>query len=261
MATAFFAVAVLFASGCVCTRPDCRFGIASPSEGQTLPPGDVDVVLTPQRGGMCAYPAHDYDVRLDDGTAVRIPGSDAALRAHFTGVASGEHVARAVALDSLGRPIGDASVHFFVEAPPPTPVVAPPPPAAVPTAETPAEVPLDIQELNRRGYLKDIFYDFDKDEIRRDQRDTLAGNAEWLKKNPTVKITIEGHCDERGTRQYNLALGERRASSAREYLGSLGVDASRVTTVSYGKDRPFDLGHDEKAWAKNRRAHFVITAK
>ena len=82
-----------------------------------------------------------------------------------------------------------------------------------------------------------------------------------MKKNPRWVVTIEGHCDERGTAEYNLALGERRANTARDYLVSLGIPAARVKTVSYGKEFPFDPAHNEGAWAKNRRAHFVITAK
>ncbi len=89
----------------------------------------------------------------------------------------------------------------------------------------------------------------------------LQGNAEVLKKYPSWQVTIEGHCDERGTAEYNLALGERRAVSARTYLVSLGIPADRIKTVSYGKEFPFDPGHDESAWSKNRRAHFVVTAK
>src|SRR6185503_7109669 len=104
-------------------------------------------------------------------------------------------------------------VNFVVEAPHPPP---PPPPAPTPApvVETPTPATPDIEEMNRRGYLKDVFFDFDKDDIRPDQRDALAADADWLKKNPTVKVTIEGHCDERGTRQYNMALGERRAHAA-----------------------------------------------
>ena len=111
------------------------------------------------------------------------------------------------------------------------------------------------------GYLKDAFFDFDKFNVRADQRDTLAADAEWLKKYPKVKIQIEGHCDERGTAQYNMALGEKRAQAVKDYVTSLGVDPSRIETVSYGKERPFVKGHNEEAWAQNRRGHFVITAK
>jgi peptidoglycan-associated lipoprotein len=144
-------------------------------------------------------------------------------------------------------------------------------PETVPTPTRPFEsttkdpsvsaLPDDVAEINKRGYLKDVFYDFDKADVREDQREALAANAEWLKKYPTIRFRIEGHCDERGTAQYNLALGERRASAAREYLASLGIDSARMEIVSYGKERPFALGHDEDSWGKNRRAHFLVTAK
>ena len=149
-----------------------------------------------------------------------------------------------------------------------------PAPTAAPTTVAPTEefkptkpegtveaLPADVAEINRRHYLEDVFFDFDKAEIREDQRSTLAKDADWLKRYPTVRFRIEGHCDERGTREYNLALGERRASAAKEYLVSIGIDGSRTETVSYGKERPFDPGHDEAAWAKNRRAHFLVTAR
>jgi peptidoglycan-associated lipoprotein len=258
LATALAALVVMaaLATGCACTRPDCQLGISSPTEGQRLPPGDVDVTLTPQRGSFCAFPARSYEVRLDDGAPVAVPAGDGALVAHFTGVVPGTHTARAAALDSLGRPLGTASVTFIVEAPAPPP----PPPTPVPTPAPPP--PTDgIDEMNRRGYLKDVFFDFDKYNIRPDQRGSLEANATWLRANPGVRVTVEGHCDERGTRQYNLALGERRASSTKDYLVNLGIEASRIETISYGEDRPFDPGHDEAAWAKNRRGHFVITAK
>ena len=94
-----------------------------------------------------------------------------------------------------------------------------------------------------------------------DGQGVLTQNAEMLKKNASWVISIEGHCDERGTAEYNLALGERRALAARAYLVSLGIQADRLRTVSYGKEFPFDPGHSEGSWAKNRRAHFVVTAK
>lgn len=151
----------------------------------------------------------------------------------------------------------------------PTPVATPvpsvvtnerPTPETTPTTKV-EELPGDVADINKKGYLKDVFFDFDKSDIRPDQRDSLAADAEWLKKWGTVKIRVEGHCDERGTAQYNLALGDRRANAVKEYLGSLGVDASRVETISYGKERPFAQGHDESAWAQNRRGHFVATAR
>jgi len=109
--------------------------------------------------------------------------------------------------------------------------------------------------------LKDIHFDFDKYDIRPGEAAILKGNAEVLKKYHQVKIQIEGHCDERGTNEYNLALGERRANSAKNYLLSLGVSPERISTISYGEERPSDPGHTEEAWAKNRRAHTIITAK
>ena len=130
------------------------------------------------------------------------------------------------------------------------------------TVET---LPNDVEELNRvaeqRGYLQDAFYSFDESTLTTDAQSALTSSATWLKKNSQYNLLIEGHCDERGTEQYNLALGDRRANSAKEYIVALGVDASRIRTVSYGEERPFDSGHDEAAWAKNRRAHLVIVAK
>ncbi|MEO8585856.1 MAG: peptidoglycan-associated lipoprotein Pal [Acidobacteriota bacterium] len=145
----------------------------------------------------------------------------------------------------------------------PTVVTLEPAPAPTPAPPRVAEdaLPSSVDEINRRGYLKDAFFELDRHEIAPAQRDALAGDGTWLKAHPTVKATIEGHCDERGTAAYNMALGERRAAAAREYLESLGVDASRLKTISYGKERPFSKDHDEAAWAQNRRAHFVVTAR
>ena len=109
--------------------------------------------------------------------------------------------------------------------------------------------------------LKDIHFDFDKYDILPGEADILKENAALLKKFPNVKIQIEGHCDARGTIEYNLALGERRANRTKEYLVSLGIASARISTISYGKERPLDPGQNEEAWAKNRRAHTVITGK
>jgi len=116
-------------------------------------------------------------------------------------------------------------------------------------------------EVFESSLLKDIHFDFDKYDIRPADAAILKGNADLLKKYHNVKIQIEGHCDERGTVEYNLALGERRANSTRNYLVSIGVSPERVSTISYGKERPLDPAHNEEAWAKNRRAHTIITAK
>jgi len=119
----------------------------------------------------------------------------------------------------------------------------------------------DISELNKKGYLQDAYFDYDQADLRDDARTALSANAEWLKKYPSIQILMEGHCDERGTSAYNLALGDRRANAARDYVASLGISAARVKTVSYGKERPFCTESSESCWQQNRRAHFVITAK
>jgi peptidoglycan-associated lipoprotein len=107
----------------------------------------------------------------------------------------------------------------------------------------------------------DINFDFDKYNLRPEAREILKGHAAWLAKNKDSKMVIEGHCDERGTAEYNMALGERRAAEAMKYLVGLGVDAKQMKTISYGKEMPLDPGHTEEAWAKNRRDHFVVTTK
>lgn len=109
--------------------------------------------------------------------------------------------------------------------------------------------------------LKDILFDFDKANIRDDAKPNLADDAQWLKANPAAVVAIEGHCDERGTAEYNLGLGERRAKATMDYLVAAGIDPKRIKIISYGKERPFMLGHDESAWKWNRRAHFVVREK
>ncbi len=116
-------------------------------------------------------------------------------------------------------------------------------------------------EVFESSLLKDVHFDFDKYDIRPADAAALKENAALLKKYAKVKIQVEGHCDERGTVEYNLALGERRANSTRNYLVSIGVSPERISTISYGKERPLDPAHNEAAWTKNRRAHTIITAK
>jgi peptidoglycan-associated lipoprotein len=106
--------------------------------------------------------------------------------------------------------------------------------------------------------LVDVFFAYDKSDLTADSRDTLANDAKLLKAASGVNIVIEGHCDERGTNEYNLGLGERRANSVKNYLISLGISASRIKTISYGEEKPFAMGHNEDAWKQNRRAHFSL---
>lgn len=117
--------------------------------------------------------------------------------------------------------------------------------------------PFTILEGRTTGPMLPIYFDFDKSNVRADQKSRMETNATYLKGNPSATIAIEGNCDERGTNEYNMALGERRAVSAKKYLANLGVDASRLTTISYGEEKPLNFGHDELAWSQNRRADFV----
>jgi peptidoglycan-associated lipoprotein len=154
--------------------------------------------------------------------------------------------------------------------PPPAPPPAPTPPPPAPTPEpTPIPQPseydrikaMSIDDIERLKLLEEIHFDFDKSDIREADRAILEKNAATLKKFDYLKVTIEGHCDERGTVEYNLALGERRAAAAHEYLISLGVPAERLKTVSYGKEVPLCRESTEECWARNRRDHFTVTGK
>lgn len=118
-----------------------------------------------------------------------------------------------------------------------------------------------LAEINREQPLQMIFFDYDKYYIRNDAKPVLEANAAWLRKFPSVKILIEGHCDERGTEDYNLALGERRAQSTFDYFVALGISPDRMKTISYGKSQPLDLGNNEMAWQRNRRSQFIIIEK
>jgi peptidoglycan-associated lipoprotein len=128
-----------------------------------------------------------------------------------------------------------------------------------PTVE---ELPRDVDALNRyvqeRGHIRDAFFGYDESSLSADAQAALTSSANWLRANPQYNLLIEGHTDERGTEQYNLALGDRRANTAREFLSALGIDGSRLRTVSYGEERPFAQGSNESSWSQNRRAHLVI---
>ncbi len=136
----------------------------------------------------------------------------------------------------------DASARITVAAPPP-----PPPPA--PPTET-------MEEMFRKNVF-DAFFDYDKSDVRPDARDALSRTGQFLRSNSQIKVTIEGHCDERGSTEYNLGLGERRAQAVRQFLIQLGVAPERMETVSYGKEKPFCTASNEACWQQNRRGHFV----
>ena len=140
--------------------------------------------------------------------------------------------------------------------PPPTPA---PPPAALSEDELFARKTLD--QLNSERPLGDVFFDLDQATISGASQGALSTNSNWLKRWASTRIMVEGHCDERGTTEYNLGLGERRANAVKAYLVSLGVPAERITIVSKGKESPFCTTSDETCWQQNRRGHFIITAK
>jgi len=177
-------------------------------------------------------------------------------------------------IQAAPAPAGPAAA--AVPAPPPTPAPSPPPAPApppqrivetpvVPPPPAPAPAPVapapPLPPAPAPPPLKDVFFDFDRSAIRDEQKAALNDNAGWLKANSGAKIILEGHCDERGTAEYNLALGERRAKAVKDYLVGTGIAADRISTISYGEERPFVLGHDESAWKWNRRAHFVVQGK
>jgi peptidoglycan-associated lipoprotein len=148
---------------------------------------------------------------------------------------------------------------------PETPSAARPPAAQKAPASRPAP-PSSSLEAVRAGKapaaspLKDIHFDFDKYDLRADARDVLKANANWLKANPSARVEIEGHCDERGTNEYNLALGAKRAQAARDYLATLGIAKNRLSTISYGEELPVCKEQNEGCWQKNRRARFVVVS-
>ena len=158
-----------------------------------------------------------------------------------------------------------------VPAPPSTPTTQPQDvqqPAAPPVtndqkedALTSSDMAVVNDELKRRGFSPDVYFDYDESNLSDDTRDKLSRNADLLKSNPQFAVTIEGHADSRGTSEYNLALGERRANAVRDYITSLGIDASRLRTISYGKERPVCTEEVESCWSQNRRAHLVITGR
>jgi peptidoglycan-associated lipoprotein len=157
-------------------------------------------------------------------------------------------------------------------APAPTVPTTPPPPrpAAAPAPVARAAAPLgedelfrqkSLEQLNAERPLADVFFDYDQNVLRDDARAALQRDASWLSRWPQTRVMVEGHCDERGTPEYNLALGDRRAETVKDYLASLGIPASRIEIRSLGKESPFCRDEGESCWSQNRRGHFMITAK
>ena len=145
--------------------------------------------------------------------------------------------------------------------PPPPPPPAPTPPPPRPLTEEEIFARKSLEQLNAEKPLDDVFFDLDKSDIREDGKSALQKDADWMKKWTSTQTTVEGHCDSRGSSEYNLSLGSRRANAVKDYLVSLGIAANRVTIVSKGKEQPFCSEENESCWQQNRRGHFVITAK
>jgi peptidoglycan-associated lipoprotein len=157
--------------------------------------------------------------------------------------------------------------------PPPAPVQQPPPPPPPPPPPAPAPVPpappteeelfarMTLPDLNASRPLEDVFFDYDKSDLSDAARASLQKNADWMRRWTSTRVLIEGHADSRGTSEYNLALGERRAAAVRDYLATLGIDAARMSLVSKGEEEPLCAEEVESCWSRNRRGHFSITAK
>lgn len=127
-----------------------------------------------------------------------------------------------------------------------------------PEVESLSRLEAEAERLNQQGVLHTVYFATDRSDLQEEAREILARNAAWLRGHTEYAVVVEGHCDERNTEEYNLALGERRAESVRSYLVSLGVDTARVETISYGEERPVDPRNNEAAWSRNRRAEFVL---
>jgi peptidoglycan-associated lipoprotein len=156
--------------------------------------------------------------------------------------------------------------------PPPSTVSAPPPPPPAPPSRPAPRAPAPLTEdqifaqkslaqLNAEKPLSDIYFDFDAAALRDDARAPLQKDAEWMRRWSSTQVVVEGHCDDRGTSEYNLALGSHRAEAVKQYFASLGIAASRVTVITKGKEQPVCTDETESCWQQNRRAHFLITAK
>jgi peptidoglycan-associated lipoprotein len=251
--------AALFVAACTCTTGG-GFKVTKPAAGAHLPPSDIVVCVTAVPGDYCYFPPKAYEVTLDGGQSRMVAADANPLCTTFNGVAPGPHAADAWVMRN-GKRAETSNVKFIVDAPPPPPTPVPTP---VPTPEPPPPPPPPppVEEMvtitQKGGYLEDIFFDYNKFVVKAEYHDRLQRGAEWIKNHPDTLVTIEGHCDQRGSIKYNQILGEKRARVTRDYLVKLGVDPARMTVTSVGKEQPFDTSETEKAYASNRRAHFIL---
>ena len=258
--------AALFMAACTCTT-GAGFKITKPADGAHLAEGTpVEVCVTPVGGDFCYFPPKAYEVTLDGGQSRRIPADAKPLCTTYTGVGAGPHVADAFVVRNDKR--GETSrAKFVIDPPPPPPTPAPTPvPTPMPAPPAPPPPPPAAAEemvaiTQKGGYLEDIFFDYDKFAIKPEYHDRLQRGAEWIKNHPDTQVTIEGHCDIRGTSQYNIVLGKKRSKATYDHFVNLGIDPSRLTVTTVGKERPFATGKNENAYASNRRSHFIITKR
>jgi peptidoglycan-associated lipoprotein len=232
------------------TAPEPGPGEAEVKPGAGVKESEVKSGASPSAAETEVRPETPTPVKEPEAT----PGSETEAQEAEVGAVPG------IATPSASEPspgVGSPSA-------PAEPVAAPPVAAAAvdsPSSPPPASAVAQAPKAPEITAVKDIFFDFDQAIILDDSKKTMADNVLWLKTNPAAKVTIEGHCDERGSSEYNLALGERRARVTRDFLVAAGIGANRVNTISFGKERPFVLGHDESAWKWNRRAHFTLSTK
>ncbi len=258
--------AALFVVACTCTTGPA-FRVTAPAGGGTLSAEAcraVAVTVTTVAGDYCNFPPKAYEVSLDNGAAQTIPAGATPPTATFNNVSTGPHTANAWVIGANGKRRETASVKFTCAPPPPQPTPEPTP-VPTPMPPPPPPPPPIEQEMvtitQKGGYLEDIFFDYDKFVIKPEYHERLKRGAEWIQNHPDTLVTIEGHCDQRGSIKYNQILGEKRARITRDWMVKLGVDPARLTVTSVGEEKPFATGTTEAAYASNRRAHFIITKR
>jgi len=258
--------AALLMAACTCTAPGFR--VTAPADGSTLSAEAcraVSVTVSAVSGDYCTFPPKAYEISMDGGASQTIPADKPPLTATFNNLSTGPHTATAWVIGANGKRRETASVKFTCAPPPPPPTPAPTPvptPTPAPPPPPPAAVEQEMVALTQKGgYLEDIFFDYDKFAIKPEYHDRLQRGAEWIKNHPDTQVTIEGHCDLRGTNQYNLILGKKRSKATFDYFVKLGIDPARLTVTTVGEEQPFETGNSEKAYASNRRSHFIITKR
>jgi peptidoglycan-associated lipoprotein len=259
--------AALFMAACTCTTGG-GFRISAPVGGETLSAAAcaaVSVSVTPVAGDFCYFPPKAYEISVDGGQSQMVPADRVPLTATFNNLSTGPHTATAWVIGANGKRRETASVKFTCAPPlpPPTPAPTPvPTPEPAPPPPPPPAVEQEMVALTQKGgYLEDIFFDFDKFVIKPEYHDRLQRGAEWINNHPDTQVTIEGHCDIRGTNKYNIVLGKKRSKATFDYFVKLGIDPARLRVTTVGEERPFNTGHNEAAYASNRRSHFIITKR